>query len=164
MYGQYENFCEDKLHDRCEFFSYLKEKCISEKNYLHAINVWNILKGKKSGDYHDLYLKTDVFEKFLDMRLKYYGLDSCHYFRSPGLSWDALLKMTEIELELVSNSDMYLLCEKGMTGGISYISKRFIKANNRYTLSYDDNKPSKYIMYLEANSLYWFGNKAIFTL
>ena len=55
------------------------------------------------GDCHDLYLKTDVlllvdvFEKFIDMCLKYCGLDPCHYFSSPGLSWDGMLKMTEME-------------------------------------------------------------------
>ena len=59
------------------------------------------------GDYHDLYLKTDVllltdiFEKFISTCLEYYGLDCFHYFSSPGLSQDALLKMTEIELELI---------------------------------------------------------------
>ena len=65
-------FCEDKLPDKCEFYSILKDECISEKDYLHAINVWNIFKMKTMGDYHDLYLKTDVlllidiFEKFIN--------------------------------------------------------------------------------------------------
>ena len=88
-------------------------------------------------NYHDLYLKTDVllladaFEKFINTCLEFYGLDSCHYFSSPGLSWDAMLKMTEIELELISVIDMHLLIEKGMRGGISYIAKRYSKANNK---------------------------------
>ena len=56
-------------------------------------------------------------------------------------------KMTEIELELISDIDMYLLVEKGMRGGISYIAKRFSKANNRYMQCYDDKKPSKYSIY-----------------
>ena len=70
------------------------------------------------GNYHDLYLKTDVllladvFEKFIDTCLKYYGLDPCHYFSSPGLSWNAMLKMTEIELELNSDIDMYLFIDR----------------------------------------------------
>ena len=57
----------------------------------------------KKGDYYDLYFKkdvllsADVFEKFINMCLDYYGLDPCHYFSSPGLSWDAMLKMTKIE-------------------------------------------------------------------
>ena len=86
------------------------------------------------GDYHDIYLKTDVLllaEKSIDMCLKYYGLDPCHYFSSPRLSWDAILKMIGIELELISDIDMYLVIEKGMRGGVSYIVKKFIKSNNK---------------------------------
>ena len=70
------------------------------------------------GDYYDLHLKTDVllladvFEMFIDTCLEYCGLDLCHYFSSPGLSWDAMLKMTEIELELISDADMYSFVEK----------------------------------------------------
>ena len=66
--------------------------------YLHIINVWNTLKRKTMGDYRDIYLKTnvlllaDVFEKFINTCLEYFGLDLCHYFSSPGLSWDAMLK------------------------------------------------------------------------
>ena len=110
------------------------------------------------GDYHDLYLKADVlsladvFEKFINICLKYYGLDLYHYFSSPGLSWDAMLKM--IEIELISNIDMYLFVEKGMRGGISYIAKRCSKANNEYMKHYNDSKPSKYITFLNANNLY----------
>ena len=84
----------------------------------------------------------------------YYGLDTCHYFTSPGLSWNAMLKITEIELELISDIGMYLFVETGMRGGISYIVKRFNKANNKYMQSYDNNKLSNYIMYLDANKLY----------
>ena len=90
------------------------------------------------GDYHDLNLKThvlllaDAFERFLNTTLEYYGLDPWHYFGSPGLSWDTICKMTNIELKLISNTEMLLFIEKGMRGGISYISKRYSKANNKY--------------------------------
>ena len=80
------------------------------------------------GDYHDIYLKTDVLllaEKSIDMCLKYYGLDPCHYFSSPRLSWNAMLKMTEIELELISDNEMYLFIEKVMIGVISYIVRKY---------------------------------------
>ena len=109
-------------------------------------------------DYHDLYLKTDillladVFEKFIDMCLEYHGLDPCNYSSSPGLIWDAMFKMTKIKI--ISNIDMYLFVEKEMREGIFYIAKRFSKANNKYMKSYDDSKPSKYILYLDANNLY----------
>ena len=112
------------------------------------------------GDYRDLYLKTDVllladvFEKFIKTCLDYYGLDPCHYFSSPGLSCDAMLKMTGIKLDLISDIDMHLFIKKGMRGGISYISKSYSKANNKYMKCYDSSKESKFIIYLDANNLY----------
>ena len=86
------------------------------------------------GDYHDHYLKKDVLLS-VDVYcqcLKFYGLDLCHYFSSPGLSWDAMLKMTGVKLEKISDIDKYLFIEKGSRGGISYIAKRYAKANNKY--------------------------------
>ena len=112
------------------------------------------------GDYHDLYLKTfvlflaDVFEKFISTYLNHYRLDPCNYFSSPGLSWDAMLKMTKIELDLIIDIDMHFFTEKGMRGGISYIAKRHSKANNKYMKSYDEYKVSQYITYLDANNLH----------
>ena len=95
-----------------------------------------------------------MFEKFINTCLEYYELDPCHYFSSPGLSWDAVLKTTKIELELISEIDMQLFIEKGMKGGISYIAKRHGKANNKYMECYDSSKENIYISYLDANNLY----------
>ena len=112
------------------------------------------------GDYHNHYLKkvalllADVFEKFIDTCLKFYGLDPCHYFSSPGLSWDAMLKMTGIKLEKISDIDKYLFTEKGLRGGISYIAKRCAKADNKYINDYDPEKLSTFISYLDMNDLY----------
>ena len=137
---------EDKLPERSKFFSSLKDECISEKHYSHAIDVWNMFKMNTMGDYHDLYLKTDilllvdVFEKFINTFLNYCGLDSSHYFSSPVLSCDAMLKMTGIELELISDIDVHLFIEKGMRGGIYYIAKRHSKTNNKYMKRYDNSK------------------------
>ena len=103
------------------------------------------------GDYHDHYLQkdvlllADVFEKFTDTCLKFYKLDPFHYFSYPGLSWDAMLKMTGVKLEQFSDIDMYLFIEKGLRGGISYIAKRYSEANNKYMKNYDHTKTSKYI-------------------
>ena len=91
------------------------------------------------------------------MCLKFYGLDPCHYFSSPGLSWDAMLKMTGVKLEKISDIDKYLFIEKGLRGGISYIAKRYAKANNKYMNDYDSKKPSKFITYLDMNNLYGWG-------
>ena len=80
---------------------------------------------KNMGDFHDHYLKkdvllfADVFEEFIDTCLKFYKLDHCHCFSSPGLSWDAMLKMTGVKLERIVDIDMYVFIENGLRGGIS---------------------------------------------
>ena len=155
----FEKFSEDELPGRSKFFSSLKDKCISEKDYLKANNIWNVFKMNTMGDYYEFYLKTDVllladvFEKFINMCLDYYGLDSYHYFSSPGLIWDAMLKMTGIELDLISDIDMHLFMVV-MRDCTSYIAKRRNKANDEYMESYDSSEESKFIMYLDANNLY----------
>ena len=97
---------------------------------------------------------ADVFEKFTDTCLKYYELDPCHYFSAPGLSWDAMLKMTDVKLEKISDIDQYLFIEKRTREGISYIAKRYPKANNKYMSDYNSNKYSTFITYLDKNNLY----------
>ena len=84
-------------------------------------------------DYHDYYLKkdvllsADVFEKFIDACLKFYGLDPSHYFSSPGLSWDAMLNMIGVKLEKISDTGKYLFIETALNGGISHIAKSMLK-------------------------------------
>ena len=95
------------------------------------------------GDYHDHYLKkdvlllADVFEKFIDLCLEFYKLDPCHYFSSPRLSQNVMLKMTGVKLEKISEIDMYLFIEQGLRGGISDIAIRYFKGNNKYMKNYD---------------------------
>ena len=86
--------------------------------------------------------------------MKYYNLDPCHYFSAPGLSWDAMLKMTGVTLEKINDPDKYMFFEQGMRGGVSYINKRYSKANNEYCKDYDKEKLKKYIIYLDMNNLY----------
>ena len=102
----------------------------------------------------EAFLSVYGFEKFIDTCLKHYGLDPCHYFSSPGLSWDAILKMTRVKLETISDTDKYLFIEKGLRGGISYIAKRYAKANNKYMNDYDPKKPSTFISYFDMNNFY----------
>ena len=90
-------------------------------------------------------LLADVFEKFIDTCLKFYGLGPCHYFSSPGLCWDAMLKMTGVKLERISVIDKYLIIEKELKGGVSYIAKRYAKANNKSMKDYDRKKQSKFV-------------------
>ena len=101
-----------------------------------------------------MLLLADVFEKLIDTCLKLYELDPCHYYSSPGLHWDVMLKMTGIKLEKISDINKYLFIEKGLRGGISCIAKRYAKVNNKYTENYDSKKPSTFITYLDMNNLY----------
>ena len=110
----------------------------------------------------DVALLADVFENFRNLCQEQYGLDPAHYLTSPGLSWDALLKKTEVELELLTDLDLHLFVERGMRGGISMVSKRYAKANNPQVQGYDPSKPNKHIMYLDQNNLYgWAMSKAL---
>ena len=133
---------------------------MSYKNYLICEKNWDKFDIKGMGDYHDHYLKNnvlllaDVFEKLIDMCLTIYGLDPCHYFSSPGLSWDAMLKMTGVKLEKTSDIDKYLFIEKGLREGISCVAKRCAKANDKYMNDYDPKKSLTFIPYLDMNSLY----------
>ena len=173
----FERFNEEKLPAKKYFYSSIKDGKIGDdgkisdghidvNDYLTCKKTWDKFEMKNMGDYHDHYLKedvlllADVYEKFIDTCLKYYGLDPCHYFSAPGLSWDAMLKMTGIELEKISDIDQYLFIEKGLRGGISYIAKRHSKANNEYCPDYDKNKPSTFISYIDMNNLYgWAVNE-----
>ena len=122
--------------------------------------VWKTFNCKTMADYHDLYLQTDVnlltdvFEELRNLCINTYKLDPVNYYTSPVLSWGALLKTTNLNLELLTDYDIHLLVEKGLRGGISMVSKRYAKANNTLIESYNPNKKNSYIMYLDANNLY----------
>ena len=152
---------EKQLPHINRFYSHLSEEGISEDDYEHAKTVWEEFKIKSMRGYHDLYLESDVllladvFENFRNVCLKNYKLDPAWYYTSPGIAWDAALKMTGVELELLTDPNMLLMIEKGVRGGISMNSKRHGKANNTYMgQEYDPSQPSKYITYLDANNLY----------
>ena len=103
------------------------------------------------GKCYDFYLKTDVllscdvFEKFISVCLKDYGLDPCHYFSNTGLSWDEMLIFTDIKIEKISDIDIHLFLEKVMRDGVKYISKRYSKIDK-----------DKTVMYWDANNLYGY--------
>ena len=153
-------FEELQLPSKEHFFNILKQEPISDQDYTHAQNVWNTFQMQNLGEYHDLYLKTDVllleavFENFRTICLTNYCLDPAHYFTSPGLSWSAALRMTAIELELLTDIDMHLYIENGIRGGVSMIGKKYAKANNPYVDNYDPEKLHSHISYLDANNLY----------
>ena len=156
-----KKFSEEKLPQKEKFFSKLNDCGISDEDYDHAQRIWKEFGMKNLGEYHDLYLKSDVllladvFEEFRNVCMENYSLDPAWYYTSPGLSWDALLKHSRVSLELLTDPDILLLFEKGIRGGISMISNRFGKANNKLMgEKYDPRSPSKYLAYLDANNLY----------
>ena len=136
---------------------------ITDKDYAHAQKVFKELKLKNLGDYHDLYVQSstlllaDVFENFRNKCSEINELNSDHFWSVPGLAWQACLKMTGVELELLTNIDMLFMTEKGIRGGISQAIHRYVKANNKNMKNYHKNIESSYLMYLDANSLYGWG-------
>ena len=156
----FNRFNETQLPPREAFYSKLKLSGISEKEYEKAQIVWQQLEMKTMKDYHDFYLKcdifllSDVFDTFRNAMLKTHKLDPAHYITLPSFSWDASLKYSKIELELLTDYEMLCMMERGIRGGISVITQRYAEANNKYMSDYDDTKPSKYIIYEDANNLY----------
>ena len=133
---------------------------ISEEDYQHAQQVWKEFGIRTLGDYHDLYLRTDVvlqanmFEAFRDTCLKHYKLDPAHFYTSPGLAWRACLKRTGIKLELLTDPDMLLMFEWGIRGRITQAVHKYASANNKYMGNrFDPRSESSYLQYPDANNL-----------
>ncbi|XP_031783868.1 uncharacterized protein LOC103317258 isoform X1 [Nasonia vitripennis] len=152
---------ECELPEKENFFSVLNDSHISDHDYKHAQNVWNTFNLQTLGDYSDLYMKTDVllladvFENFRDQSIKVYGLDPAHYYTTPGFSWDAMLKLTGIQLKLLTDIDMVLFVERGIRGGLSQCSNRYATANHKYMCeNYNKDEKNQYLIYLDANNLY----------
>ncbi|RLU19263.1 hypothetical protein DMN91_007820 [Ooceraea biroi] len=156
--------CAEKLEDtrlppRESFYSSLTGDTVSESDYAHAENIWQRFAIRTLGEYSDLYLKTDVlladvFENFCDSCINSYGLDPAYYYTLPGFTWDAMLKHTSINFELLTDIDMVMFIERGIRGGLSQCSNRYVQTNNKYMQSYDPSKPSSYLMYFDVNNLY----------
>ena len=155
-----EKLDETSLPDIKYFYNKLNDKSIDETDYAHAQIVWEKFDMRTLGDYSDLYMKTDImlltciFESFRETCHKTYGLDPGHYYTIPGYTWDCMLKYTGCRLETVQDVDILMFIEKGIRGGVSQCCNRFSQANNKYLDSYDDSKPSTYILYLDLNNLY----------
>ena len=155
-----KKYNERKLPNKEAFFDKITNKNIKDENYNHAKNVFEKFECKSQLDYSILYLKTDichlsdVFQKFSDFAYETYGLDPRHSFTLPGFSWQSMLEMTKIELELISDPDMYLFLMDTIRGGISLVNKRHVIADNKYIDK--DSKNNKYLMNLDAVNLYGY--------
>ena len=162
----WEKFNEKSLPRKEDFYSNLNMEDIDD--YRHGNNVFKRFELENLGDYHDLYVQSDtllladVCENFRNMCLKEYELDPAHFLSLPGLTWQACLKKTNIELELLTDYDMLLMVQEGIRGGICHSVPRYAKANNKYMKNYNNNEESSYIQYLNANNLYgWAMSKKL---
>ena len=117
------------------FYSKLTGEGITEEDYQHAQTVWKEFNIESMKDYHNLYnlsdllLLADIFENFRNICMNHYELEPAWYYSVPGLAWDDALKITKVQLELLSDPDMLLMIE---SGAIATISHRHAKANNEY--------------------------------
>ena len=122
----WERFNETSLPSKEDFYSNLNREDIDDIDYRHGNNVFKGFKLENLGDYHDLYVQSDtllladVFENFRDRCIKVYELDPAHFVSLPGLAWQACLKKTNIELELLADYGMLLMVEEGIRGGICH--------------------------------------------
>jgi len=133
---------------------------LSAEDYLRAQDTWDCFGCETLNDYHDHYLLTDalllsdVFDNFRKTVLKTHGLDPLHFITLPFLAWAMALKHTDADLDLITDPDAYFMLETNLRGGIATISKRYASANNKHVEGYNDSEESRYITYLDANSLY----------
>ena len=157
---KWKRFKDDKLPDKESFYSELNNEHITDDDYAHAQKVYDTFNIKSLGEYHDLYVQSDtaqladVFENFRKTCQKVYELDPAHFLSAPGQAWQACLKKTQVELELLTDNSMLLMFEKGTRGGICQATNRYVKANNKYMKNYDENKESSFLTYDDANNLY----------
>ena len=136
--SSWEKFDETNLPPKEAFYSNLNMCGINDHKYLGVHRVWKESGIRNLGEYHDLYLKTDVllpcnvFESFRDSCLFNYHLNLAHFYMSPGLAWQACLKKTGIKLELLTDPDMSLMFERGIRGSVTQAVHRYSKANTKY--------------------------------
>ena len=148
-----------RLPSQDAFFSKLSGSHCSDSVYTHATRLWTAFGCKTMADYHDIYLQLDVLlladvsEKFRTTCLEYYSLDPIHYYTTPGLAWDAALRMSHVDLQVIT--DMYHFVGNSIRGGISMISTRHAQANSpSFPDTYDSSLPNQNLTYLDANNLY----------
>ncbi|XP_050516169.1 uncharacterized protein LOC126891303 [Diabrotica virgifera virgifera] len=157
----WEKLKDENLPPKNAFYSTLTKTHISDDDYNHACNIWTEFHNNTLKDFSEIYLTTDVLllgdivENFRETSLKTYGLDPLHYYTAPGLSFDACLKITGVEIELLDDIDKVMFIERGLRGGISQVSNRYGKANNKYmSKDYNEQDRDSYLIYWDFVNLY----------
>jgi hypothetical protein len=156
----WEKFDDSRLPSKEHFYSKLNDSDISDDNYQRAQDVFRCMEMTSLRDYHNFYLLcdvlllADVFETFRSTCKKNYDLDPAHFYTAPGLSWQAALKMTGVQLELLTDIDQHLFIEAGIRGGVSSINHRYAKANLAQLPGYNPDESNKHLIYWDANNLY----------
>ena len=160
--GSWKRFNETSLPDEKSFYSEFNLENITDADYIRVQKIFKDFNLKDLGDYHDLYVQSDtllladVIENSRNKCIEIYELDLAHFLSAPKLTWQACLKENWVELELLTDTDMLLMAEKGIRGRIWDTIHRYAKANNKYMNNYDKNI-SSYLDYLDANNLYEWG-------
>lgn len=151
---------QDKLPPKSDFYNKLMECEISDEDYKHAQEVWKTFEIKNLGEYVKLYMKIDVFllvdafEEFRRFTIKNYTVDPAHFYTFPGYSWEIMLKLTRVKLELLTDVDQYMFIESGIRGGFSGVSLKYAESNNIFMKNYNPSIPSSYLIQVDVNNLY----------
>jgi len=154
----FEKFEDTQLPDIDSFYNSLSEENCRIDDYNFAQMVWKTFNCNTIKDYIKLYLEsdvlilTDVFENFRKICQKIYKLDPINYVTAPSISWDAMLKYTNVNLELISDGDMYNFLKRAIRGGLTQCTQRISIANNKYITNFDSSKPNNYLSYIDANN------------
>ena len=156
--NDWEKFNETLLPKKEDFYSHLNMENITDRDYSHVKGVCKDFKIKHLGEYHDLYgqsdtvLLADVFKNLRIMCLKIYELGPSYFLLGLGLAWQTVLKRNKVKLDLLTDTDMILMVEKGIKGGICHSIYRYAKANNKYMKYCDKNKELSYLQYWDVNN------------
>ena len=156
-------FTETTLPDITKFYNTLTGEDLSKVDYRHAQTIWQTFNIQNLREYHNLYvtpdvlLLADIFENLRKMCQSHYHLDPLHYYTSPGLSWDAMLLKTGVQLELLTDLDQHRFIEAVIRGGVAMICKKCSKANNPYVKDYDPDKETSWLQMWDINNLYGYG-------
>lgn len=140
------------------FASDFDGKECSKKDYEEECAVWN-----SAGDFEryfiyylqkDVMLLAAVMENLIIQGRKVYDLDPSHYYSLPGYTFDSALKFSNITLELIKDTNIFEMLESAIRGGLSFAGKRYVKANNKYLADFDPEKPTSFLLYIDARNLY----------